>query len=285
MSSSKVFKEDKLFTPHSLVRQSIEPPAPKSVQPAPSPPKAAPKEALKEKEDQAEMMVPPEPAATKPAPKPSVPPKSEPAPAPPPEPPVDIKAIRQEGYNQGVADSTARMQAQFEQCMRGLAEACQKIDNLHSERMASSHADLVNLVISLTEKILDRELSTPRNQIALTLETALEQAIASEEFHITLHPEDLAFAEEKAPALISSIRGLEHLVFKADPGIRRGGCLLESVTCTVDATIDGKMESTRELLTEHPELLLPSEDGSTENKQNKVVAPPDDEQSKIREEL
>jgi flagellar assembly protein FliH len=152
------------------------------------------------------------------------------------------------------------MQAEFEQTMRSFAGACQKIDHLRQERLASSHGDLINLVIRLTEKVIGQELATQRNQIAVTLETALEQAISSEEFHITLHPDDLAFAEEKAPALITATRGLEHLVFKTDPGIRRGGCLLESVTCTVDATIDGKLESVRELLEEHPELLLSSEE-------------------------
>ncbi len=266
MSSSKVFKEDTLFTPHSLVRQSIDPPvhkAGKTPEPEPTPdpeeivleqntqPDVPPQEA----EPQPEPQPPPRPA---PAPKKPVPPPPEPE--PPPQPTVDIEAIRQEGYNQGADDAAKKMQAQFDQCMQSFVEACQKIDNLHNERLASSHADMVNLVISLTEKILDHELSTARNEIALTLETALEQAIASEEFHVTLHPDDLAFAEERAPTLINSIRSLEHLVFKADPGVRRGGCLLESVSCTVDATIDGKLESAREFLKDHPELLLPTDE-------------------------
>ncbi|MDD2466816.1 MAG: FliH/SctL family protein [Desulfobulbus sp.] len=259
MNSSKVFKEDTLFIPHSLVRQSIDPPikAAKNSTAAPEP------EALVRKEqplpDLSQPIVEPPP---KPPPKPTQPPKPSPAPEPPPQPPVDIEAIRQEGYAQGAADLAAQMQAKFDQSVQVFANACQKIDRMHSERMANTHADLVNLVISLTEKILGQELATSRNQIALALETALEQAIASEEFHVTLHPDDLAFAKEKAPALISTIRGLEHLVFKADPGIRRGGCLLDSVTCTVDATIDGKLESARELLKEHPELLVPTEEKS-----------------------
>lgn len=265
MSSSKVFKEDTLFTPLSLVRQHIDPPKKiteePDLEPEPVlqadlqdadlvPDLAQPEEAFSDE-------VPPPPSAESVSPSPEEPP---PDPEPPEEEPVDAEAIWQEGYNQGSADSAAKMHGAFDQSIRSLSEACQKIDNLHNERMASSHADMVNLVISLTEKILGQELATPRNQIALTLEAALEQAIAGEEFHVTLHPDDLAFAEERAPFLINSIRGLEHLVFKADPDVRRGGCLLESVSCTVDATLDGKLASVRELLTEHPELLIPVED-------------------------
>nr|WP_321468784.1 FliH/SctL family protein [uncultured Desulfobulbus sp.] len=274
MSSSKVFKEDTLFTPHSLVRQRIDPPVHKAAQAVAPEPKPDPVEMVLDQDAQPD--VPPQEAAhppeaqqpPRPAPAPQKPASPPPKPEPPPQPAVDIEAIRQEGYNLGAADTAKRMQAKFDQCMQSFVEACQKIDNLHSERLASSHADMVNLVISLTEKILDHELSTARNEIALTLETALEQAIASEEFHVTLHPEDLAFAEERAPTLINSIRSLEHLVFKADPGVRRGGCLLESITCTVDATIDGKLESAREFLKDHPELLLPTDDERGQGESN-----------------
>jgi len=257
MNSSKVFKEDTLFTPHSLVRQFIDPPSKMQE----DEPVLEPEQVLQADLQQEPDLAQPEealPAEQPPEPDPPLPP--DPTPEPPQEPPVDVEAIWEEGYKQGTTDVTSQLQTAFDQSIRSFAEACQKIDNLHNERMANSHTDLVNLVISLTEKILGQELSTPRNQIALTLEQALEQAIASEEFQVTLHPDDLEFAEERAPALINSIRGLSNLVFKADPGVRRGGCLLESVNCTVNATLDGKLESVRELLTENPELLMPVEE-------------------------
>jgi flagellar assembly protein FliH len=183
-----------------------------------------------------------------------------PEPSPPPQPQVDIEAIRKEAYNQGAADLAARLQAEMDLAAQSLLTACQKIDSLREQKLAGRHSDLINLVISLTEKILNQELATPRNIIASTLEAALEQAVSSEEFHVTLHPDDLALAEQKAPELITAVRGLQQLVFKADPAIRRGGCVLESVTCRVDATIEGQLECIRETLEEHPEILFPEDD-------------------------
>nr|WP_320009515.1 FliH/SctL family protein [uncultured Desulfobulbus sp.] len=276
---SKVFKADSLFTPHSLVRQTLDPLSlPQKPEPV-STPESIESEAVEKTPETidpvdtsaAKPNSPPNPkmdAEPKPEPTTPQPPPEPPQPEPPPEPAIDLEALRQEGYAQGyeqaMAESAAQIQAKVEQSLQSFATACQKIDQINQERLKGTHADLVNLVIALTEKILNQELTTPRNQIATTLENALEQAITSEEFHVSLHPEDLAFAEERAPALISSIRGLEHLVFKADPGIRRGGCYLESVSCSVDATIDGKLESTRELLTGHPELVLNTEDNNEE---------------------
>lgn len=255
MSSSKVFKGDTQFTPLSLIREAIEPPVRKSRQPALNPAPAV--------------------RSDKPAPDPAPPPAAEPpaaAPAPaaapkppPPEPKIDIEAIRQEAFQQGAADLAHRLQGEFTQTINAFALACQKVDELHQQQLAHGNSHLINLVMALTEKILGQELATPRHIIADTLQRALEQAISSEEFQVTLHPDDLGFAEARAPELITAIRGLQQLTFKTDVDMLRGGCRLESVACTVDATIEGQLATTRDFLQEHPELVEPEATAESDN--------------------
>lgn len=238
MSSSKVFREDPHFTPISLVRRSIDLPI-EETRPAEVPPTEAPS-----------------PAPVPPPETPLVVEECAPAPpVPPPQPEIDLEAIRQEAYNQGVADQVARFQIELEHTLLAFDQACRKIDKLRRQILDHSRGDLVNLIIALTEKILGQELATPRNIIASTLQTAMEQAIESEEYYVTLHPDDLAFAEAKRPELISAIRGLERIIFKTDATITRGGCLLESAACTVDASIEGQLESVKTLMLEQPDLL------------------------------
>lgn len=246
MSSSKVFKGDTQFTPLSLIREAIEPPVRKSPQPALN---LAP-EARSRKPAPADA---PPPASEAPAAKPA--PVAEPA--PPPQPQIDIEAIRQEAFQQGAADLAHRLQSEFTQTINAFAQACQKVDELHQQRIANGTGHLINLVMALTEKIVGQELATPRHIIADTLHTALEQAISSEEFQVTLHPDDLTFAEARTPELITAIRGLQQLSFKTDADMVRGGCRLESVACTVDASIEGQLAATRDYLQEHPELVEP----------------------------
>lgn len=249
MSSSKVFKGDTQFTPHSLIREAIEPPVHKVASPAPKPSAPAkPAKAIQES-------TPPAPAAEMTAPTPVPPAK----PAPPPQPQIDVEAIRREAFQQGAADLAHRLQSEFTQTINALTLACQKVDELHQQRLANGNAHLINLVMALTEKILGQELATSRHIIADTLHTALEQAISSEEFQVILHPDDLAFAEARAPELITAIRGLQHLTFKTDGDMQRGGCRLESVACTVDASIEGQLVATRDYLQDHPELVEPTE--------------------------
>jgi len=229
MSSSRIFKKDALFTPMPLVQSTIAAPGNKTKTSGngstPSPASAPP--------------TPPQPR------------RDEPKPAPP----IDIEAIKQEAYDRGKKDTAAQYHAEFQQAIKAFAEACQKIDGHRKMLLKQNRGDIINLVIDLSKKVLGQELATPRNIIATILQGAIEQAIECEEYYVTVHPDDLTFAEEKAPELIASIRGLERIVFKTDPAITKGGCLLESTACSVDATIETQLESMKEFLEEQSDVL------------------------------
>jgi len=254
MSSSKVFRQDPHFTPTTLVRRSLALP-PKEAKPVAAGAVAPPPE-------------PSLPHGAQSEPPAMVAPRIEPEPAPT----IDPEAIRQEAYEQGRADLAARFQGELEQAVAAFAKGCRKIDSQRAAMLHQNRADLINLIILLCEKILGQELTTARNVIAATLQSALEQAIASEEYYVTLHPDDLAVAEAKVPELITAIRGLSRLIFKTDDTLTRGGCLLESALCTVDATIETQLESMKEFIAEQSffepvaetDIPLPSDETAEE---------------------
>ncbi|MCL2789983.1 MAG: FliH/SctL family protein [Desulfobulbus sp.] len=245
MNSSKVFKQDPLFVPTSLVCRSI----------------ALPRD---EAPPAVETAVPEKPAIQS-VPEPEHPPKVEAVPEPAPEPVsepepasvIDLEAIRQEAYDCGRADLAAQFKTELNQAVMAFAEGCRKFDTQYKTMFARHRAEMINLIALLSEKIVRHELTTPRTVIAATLEAALDQAIESEEYYVTLHPDDLAVAEAKAPELIASIRGLSHLVFKTDASMTRGGCLLESSAGIVDASIELQLESMKEFLAEQPLFVSP----------------------------
>lgn len=243
MSSSRIFKGDSLFIPTTLVQQNILLPLAESEM-ATAGLNALPLPDYPEDEadpiDRGEQGRQPDHLAS----------EAEPAPAP-----LDLQALRDEAYNQGMADMAARCQAELQRTVEALATACQRLDSQRKLLFEQSRGDMINLVIALTRKIVGQELATPRHLIAATLQTALEQAIDCEEYYVTLHPEDLSVAEQQAPEIIASIRGLERIVFRTDNSITRGGCLLESAVCSVDATIETQLGSLQDFLEEQPAVL------------------------------
>ena len=233
MSSSKVFREDPSFTPVSLVRAKIQPdPAENDREPASPEPGEQPQAAEPDRQAQ--------PAST----------------TPPSQPPLpDIDAIRAEAYEQGRKDalednmeSEQAQRSELRQTIEAFARACAEVDTLHEEILEQSRGNMINLVISLSRKIIGRELTTGRNIIADTLKNAIELAMKNDTYDIWLHPDDLTVVEKMVPDLIASVQQLNHIILKTDQEIMRGGCRLDSDICTVDATIEAQLETAREFL-------------------------------------
>jgi flagellar assembly protein FliH len=247
MSSSRIFKEDPLFIPTTLVQGNILLPL------AESDPLAEDGNGSFHADTPAsEFTSPGHDALAHEQPQPSAVETETEAET---EAPVDLQALRDEAYNQGMTDMAARCQAEFQRTVEALDTACRRLDNQRKILLEQSRGDMINLVVALTRKIVDQELATPRHIIAATLQTALENAIGCEEYYVTLHPDDLSLAEKHAPEMIASIRGLERILFKTDASITRGGCRLDSAVCSVDATIETQVESLRDFLEEHPAVL------------------------------
>ncbi len=240
MSSYKIIRGTTDFTPVTLIQEEINPEELIDVLPEP-PPDSPPKPAR----DLPETAAP----APGPAPDPVQEPRS-PVPSGKPAE-VDLEAAKLEAYQQGVHDAETRLGEAVTQAGTALQEAARKLDGFLQQLQDRSRGDLINLVISLTRKIVDRELTTGRDIIAATLEESLNQAMESREYVVSLHPADLEMAQKIAPELIERIRGLENLEFRPDPKISRGGCLLDSTVCSVDATMETQMDSVREFLQEH----------------------------------
>ncbi len=254
MSSSKIFRDDPSFTPVSLISENIQlEVAAKDNQPPTQKPAQQPPAADTVKQP------PTSPETTPPSPQPPVP---------------DIDAIRAEAYEQGKQDALQgnketekTQQSELRQTIEAFTHACIEVENLHEEILEQSRGDMINLVIALSRKIIGREVATGRDVIANTLKKAIELAMKNNAYDIWLNPDDLATIEKMVPDLISSVQQLNHISLKTDQEILRGGCRLDSDTCTVDATIEAQLETAREFLEEKSTKsdTLPHDDADTAN--------------------
>lgn len=267
MSLSKVFKGQAGFIPEQLVprpstarawqpegpprqeqRQPIgraaataPPPAPEQEEPPPAPPER------------------PVPASDAPAAAPSAdaagddaaedqPQDEQPLAAPLPE--IDLEAIRQESFQQGLRHGRQEGLAQAEQdfgaAVAALQQTCEQLNTLRDTILKNSRDEIIELIFALAEAIIRHSVREQDTTIIATVEQALSQAVRSSDFTLYLHPDDVAAIKERVPDLIAGVNGLEHLAVKQDAAIERGGCRIESETCTVDATIAGQLDIIRE---------------------------------------
>ena len=106
----------------------------------------------------------------------------------------------------------------------------------HQDTEVSEH--LLSLVLSLTEAVLERELTTDGEFIKSTLNEALTHLAESEApLTITLNPADKSLAEN----LLEENRLTAELI--GETTMLRGGCRVTRGHALVDATIESRIRS------------------------------------------
>lgn len=246
MSLSKVYKHSPSFVPKQLLPQQEHPSQPgrRDINGAPSANGSHHESFVADspyagKKESGPSPVPPEQPAEKEPP----PLKEE-----PPAPAIDLELIQQQAYSEGVLAGRRQTEDDFGTCALTLRSACNQLATLHETILRNNLEEMHNLVMLIAEKVIRHSITEQSDTILATIEDAIRLAVKSEEFQIRVHPDDLEIVRQKKKEIIDDISGLDNIVLKADNSVDRGGCILESANCTVDATIGGQLQIINESL-------------------------------------
>jgi len=166
----------------------------------------------------------------------------------PPVPAIDLELIRQQAFSDGMCEGKRRAEDDFGSSTLALRSACNQLATLHETILRNNLEEMHRLVMLIAEKVIRHSIAEQSETILATIEDAIRLAVKSEEFQIRVNPDDLEIVKEKKKEIIDDISGLDNIVLKADGSIDRGGCILESANCTVDATISGQLQVISETL-------------------------------------
>lgn len=183
-------------------------------------------------------------------------------PAEPPKPPVDhaeeLKTARQGGYQDGYRDGLAALenfkQTYSAQVMSQMSGQFQAISDSYQERLESLEQQLsgrlAGVALELARQVVRSEISQRPELIVSVAEEALAALLSSaRQICVRLHPDDHAVVAHTLKESLHA-RGGRLLI---DPGITRGGCLVESDVAIVDASVEARWKRVA--------ALLGSEDG------------------------
>ncbi len=175
--------------------------------------------------------------------------------APPPPESVDlsnylhrVEAEKQasKAYQQGLKEGMDKAEEDFGRTARALFLACQQLDTLRATIIGNSSGELLDFSLAIADRILRLSVREQDHTIVATIEEALRRAVKSDEFTILLHPDDYDTLIAKSTEIVAGLSGLNNIVVRKDLSVERGGALIESDNCTLDATIASQFEMIRE---------------------------------------
>ena len=152
---------------------------------------------------------------------------------------------REEGFECGYREGMeAGRQAQasrleyLEQLMQTLARPLADLDRQVEE-------DLVELAIAIARQLLRGEYEIAPERVAIVVRDAIGMLpAAARVVRLQLHPEDAALVRELVPLSESA----SDWQIVEDPAVSRGGCVVDSETVRVDATLEARLEAALETM-------------------------------------
>jgi flagellar assembly protein FliH len=158
-------------------------------------------------------------------------------------------------YQRGVLEGERRAREQagpiHERQLALLASAITAFERTRVLAMNALEEQVSELALAIASKIVRACVDEKRDLVQAQVRDAIVRVQDSRDVLIRVHPEDRPFIEGLRATLLPLFEGSVTMKIEADPTVSRGGCLLETPTRVIDATIDAQLARYGEALKRH----------------------------------
>jgi flagellar assembly protein FliH len=161
------------------------------------------------------------------------------------------KEAYEKGFAQGERDGLALGQKRVEATLHHLENVLAEIERQRKALDETYEREMLQLVLSISRKIVRYELTSQEQTIGATLREAFQQVVDRRKVIIRVNPTDYQYLQshpEGFPCFAPDNKAAVQVV--EDPSIARGGCFLETPFGEVDATIESQLDEIASLIWE-----------------------------------
>ena len=156
------------------------------------------------------------------------------------------KEAYEKGFAQGERAGRELGEQRFDSVIKSFTEAADDLSSLREKMFQESEQQLLELVLAVARKVIQKEVETDKQILLDVLRSALHYVADREVVKVRVHPSDLEFASQHKAEVIREIEGLGKLTFEGDGEVVRGDALIESSYGIVDAGIEKHLRAVEE---------------------------------------
>ncbi len=153
-----------------------------------------------------------------------------------------VVQIEKEAFAKGFEEGKAAGEKDVSAKVQKVVELLQEIEKERSTLYSRYEEDVINLVTTMVNKIVNHEVSVNPRVISACLKKALSYVIENSLVKIHLNSMDFSKIKEASLENPDILEGFSQLELIEDQSISVGGCLLETEFGEVDATIENRKE-------------------------------------------
>jgi flagellar biosynthesis/type III secretory pathway protein FliH len=182
--------------------------------------------------------------------------------------PIGTRVVRRE-HQQAALQSEARVAQAAQRAEQILAEAEREAEQIRAEAQKQADAsvaavtvqakkdaaqllvdtrgDLEQLALGIARKLLGEALQLEPELVGNVVREVLRGVIDAQRVTLHVHPDDLPLLEQKRQQLTREAE-LDAIALLPDPGVSRGGCIVESERGLIDGRVETQLETLADAL-------------------------------------
>ncbi len=157
----------------------------------------------------------------------------------------ETKLYSQSAFSQAERDGFVKgkedgFEAGREEMSNHIKEAKNVLEQATRERdllIRSIEPEMAKLAIRIAEKIIQTQVELNQDIVINMIRASLDKVKQREEVVIKVNQADLDYVKERKDIFARMIEGLKSMEIIVDPGVERGGCIIETNLGNVDARI------------------------------------------------
>jgi flagellar assembly protein FliH len=153
------------------------------------------------------------------------------------------------GYRQGEKAGQEIGQAKLAPLLAEVEALLRRLAGAHAQVVRANQDQLVEVALTVAARILHRELEQTPEQILHTAEEVLALVEREQRVRLRLSQADFQVLLDHQGQMPALARLGDRLTFEVDPDMIKGGCLVQTPTGSVDATIETMFAEMRRTLT------------------------------------
>jgi len=155
------------------------------------------------------------------------------------------KEAYQKGFAQGEKAGKELGEKRFDSILKSFAEMLEGARKIKEDMYRNSEQEMLELVLAIARKIIQREVRTDKTIILDLIKAALGYVADHEEIRVRLNPSDLEFACQCKGDVLG---GMEKVTFESDAVVPRGDAVIESDCRIVECGIEKHLREVEEAL-------------------------------------
>ncbi len=161
---------------------------------------------------------------------------------------------RIEGYKIGYKEGKAAAEEEIKEQLKNIYSLASNVRIDKSSLIKEYESEIINLVIDITRKVIQKEIDVDKTIVLNLLEASLQKVSGQIIVRIRVSPNDFELVKNHWAEIVGGEEG-SGIEIIPDKRIKSGGCVIDTQSGTVDAQIDTQLTEIKKAFENLTEIL------------------------------